>query len=1173
MPQWTAEQKQAIESRNCNLLVSAAAGSGKTAVLVQRILSLVIKDQIDVDQMLVVTFTNAAASEMKERIGREMLKASQELSNKRLELRRQLSLLNRSYIMTMHSFCLKVLRSHFHLIDLDPSFRVGNETEIALLKQEALDSTLEKFYEEADPSFHLLIESFCDMKNDRWLEYNLSKVHTFIQSQPDPEAWLKDQVQQFDVEPSTIMETRWIKVLFQILQLRFNGMVRQMEMAYDYCQVPDGPEVYMDLIDQEIEALEKLMEKCLQYDEAFFKELWKMDFKRLPAAKNVNSETKALVQGLRNAVKDELKAMKNDWFVGGPDQWSEDLGKMLGPMEKFRELVVAFHHQFSQIKRKKNLVDFNDLEHMALEILNHKEASEYYRNQFQHIFVDEYQDSNRVQEAITDRIKRENNLFMVGDVKQSIYRFRLAEPALFLQKQHNFLNQAGADDRRIDLNRNFRSRNEILKGVNELFKNIMSPALGEMEYGEDAMLLSGGLYPEIEEPVPIELHLLDKRKSEDPSSVNALKEWTDNELEAKLVVGRVQEVLKGEVYDEKLQQKRRVQYRDIVILMRSTRPYLQIYEDMLDREGIPVFSDAGSGFFQTIEVQIFLNLLKIIDNIKQDIPLLSVLRSPIGGFETDELALLRLKGKEAPFYECFMNGEELEDIRIRKKVADFKAKISFWRWSLDIGLSDFIWQIMDESGYYGFVASMPGGEQRQANLRILGKRAEEFETHQEGSLYGFLQYVEKLQKGKGNDLGVAKLIGPNNNVVRIMSIHKSKGLEFPVVILAGAGRKFNLRDTHEKMLVHKDLGIGSVCAEPDKRVFRSTIVRNIIKEKIRQESLSEEMRILYVAMTRAKEKLIMVGSVEDPKLKWTQWEHDLHPYKLSKGQRYLDWIGPSLANAYGILGETNGFWNSQWSLSIWKKEELVTDEKREIQESQKFKNRLRWNLDQLPEKDTIYIKSRLEWEYPFIEETRTQSKYSVSELVDEERIKTTQDQLFRMPVLIKKPDFLCDEKLVSAAEKGTRLHYVIQQLDFVEAAKGMKVQEQLQQMLEKEMITEEEMKGIDPAQISLFLESPLGKRIREADLCRREWPFVVKKQIETGEVVMQGIIDCYFQEGDSLVLVDYKTDEIKGIDPEDWKEKYRRQMNLYEDALKELTGFNIKEKWIYSFFLNKALIL
>ncbi len=1173
MPKWTAEQQQAIDSRNSNLLVSAAAGSGKTAVLVQRILNLVIQDKVDIDRMLVVTFTNAAASEMKERIGREMLKASQEHLTKRLELRRQLSLLNRSYIMTMHSFCLKVLRSHFHLIDLDPSFRVGNETEIAMLKQEALDKTLEKFYEEADPSFHLLIESFCDMKNDRWLEYNLPKTHIFIQSQPEPGEWLNEQVRQFDVTPSTLMKTRWMKTFFQMLQLRLNGMIRQMETAYDHCQMPDGPDIYMELIDREIEGLEKLAEMCHQYDKALFEEIWRLEFKRLPMAKNVNLEIKERVQSIRNSVKDELKTLKKEWFAGGPDQWSEDLRKMKKPMEKFREVVEDFHQQFLEIKRKKNVVDFNDLEHMALDILRQDEAADYYRNQFNHIFIDEYQDSNRVQEAITDCIKRENNVFMVGDVKQSIYRFRLAEPALFLEKQRGYLKESGAVDRRIDLNRNFRSRKEILEGVNELFGNIMSTSLGEMEYTEDAMLLSGGLYPESDDPAPIQLHLLDKRKPENEEIADALSEWTDHELEAKVVAQRVREALKGVVYDENLQQKRSVQYRDLVILMRSTRPYLQIYEDMLAEEGIPVFSDAGAGFFQTIEVQIFMNLLKIIDNIKHDIPLLSVLRSPIGGFETGELTSFRLNGKEAPFYECFFNSEKLVDSSLSKKVAVFKSKIERWRQSLDIGLSDFIWQIMDESGYFGFLASMPGGEQRQANLRILGKRAEEYETLQEGSLYGFLQYVEKLKSRRESDLGVAKLIGPNNNVVRIMSIHKSKGLEFPVVILAGAGRKFNLRDTHEKMLIHKDLGIGPVCAEPDKRVYRSTIARNIIKEKIRQESLSEEMRILYVAMTRAKEKLIIVGSAEDPKLKWSQWENALHPHQLFKGKSYLDWLGPSMATAHGLVGEEGGFWNQQWSLKIWNKNELFNREIKEIQESIKFKNILLWNQDQLPGKDASYVKRRLEWEYPFQNETKTQAKYSVSELAAENHLKATQENRLRIPGLIKRPDFLNDEKKLSGAEKGTRLHYVIQQLDFEKYEKGINVAQQLQRMLEREMITEEEMNSIDPNQIALFLESPLGKRIRRSAMCRREWPFVVEKQVEVGNVLMQGIIDCYFQEDDSLVLVDYKTDRITGVDPEDWKEKYRGQMSLYEDALEELTGYKIKEKWIYSFFLNKALLL
>lgn len=1170
MPKWTEEQRQAIDGRNCNLLVSAAAGSGKTAVLVQRILDLVMIDGVDIDRMLVVTFTNAAASEMKERIAREMLKASRDYPDKRIELRRQLSLLNRSYIMTMHSFCLKVLRSHFHLINLDPLFRVGKETEITLLKQEALDKTLENFYEKENPAFYKLIECFCDMKSDIWLETNLSKIYYFIQSQPHPIQWLQEQVEQFEADHSSLMKSKWIKELYHILYIRLTGMVYQMERAQSISLEPDGPYVYEPLIEEEISRLKEMADMCSNQDINIFDVIQTFEFKRLPAAKNVDKELKELAQELRTSVKKEITVLKREWFEGGADQWAEDLQKMKEPMEVFRELLEEFHWRFSDIKREKNIVDFNDLEHMALDILSYPEASQYYSERFQYIFIDEYQDSNRVQEALTDRIRREFNVFMVGDVKQSIYRFRLAEPALFIKKQHSFSKDKLALNRRIDLNRNFRSRKEVLTGVNTIFKKIMSTHLGEMEYTDDSMLLSGGVYPEEEAENPIEIHIMDKTKNQDENDQDVFDDWTDQELEAKVTAKRIKESINGFIYDETLSRKKQVQYRDIVILMRSTRPYQQIYEDVLSAEGIPVFTDTGTGFFETIEVQVFINLLKIVDNSRQDIPLLSVLRSPIGGFEVEELSALRLLDKNAPFYKSV---EYAYQTHLCPKTVHFVEKIAHWRENLDIGLSEWIWQIMNESGYYAFVASMPGGEQRQANLRILAKRAEEFEVHQEGSLYGFLQYVEKLKGRKGNDFGVAKLIGPNNNVVRIMSIHKSKGLEFPVVILAGAGRGFNLRDTHEKLLVHKDLGLGPICAEPDKRVYRSTIARNIIKEKIRQESLSEEMRILYVAMTRAKEKLMIIGSVKDPFSKWDKWENALHPHQLLRGQSYLDWIGPVLASENELAGEEKGFENIQWLLKIWHKTDLAEIQEDQDNEQKTLKEALRLYPESLPQKDFSYVKRRLEWEYPYIEETNTQTKYSVSDLVSEIRGEHQSSLQSQYPSLIKKPLFLSNDKQISGAEKGTLLHYVIQQIDFRRYEKDKAVMPQLNSMVEKSMISREECSNIEAAQIEIFLESPLGIRMRNSEKCQREWPFVYEKEREHGKTLIQGMIDCFFYEEESIVLVDYKSDVVLNQNLEQLKDKYRIQMNLYQEALETLTKHQVKEKWIYSFFLNKMIPL
>ncbi|SDY47668.1 helicase-exonuclease AddAB subunit AddA [Tindallia californiensis] len=1173
MPKWTKEQDQAIKERNCNLLVSAAAGSGKTAVLVQRILDLVIHDGVDIDRMLIVTFTNAAASEMKERIARKMLEASGEYPEKREEIRRQLALLNRAYIMTMHSFCLKVLRSHFHLGGLDPSFRVGKETEVTLLKQEAMNKTLESFYQEANPTYYRLIESFCDMKNDLWLEAGLLKLHSFIQSQPEPLEWLHNQVESFDIDKETMMKKKWIESLFDILMLRLDGMINQIEMALYVSEEPGGPEVYAELLHEEVQKLEEVKALCKARNENAFELVKSFGFKRLPAAKEVDEDKKVAVQKMRDLVKKDFKALQEQWFFREPEEWAADIKMMKEPMRVLRDLVEAFHHSFRVLKSKKNIVDFNDLEHMTLKILKNQEAADYYKNQFQYIFIDEYQDSNRVQEAITDRIKRKDNLFMVGDVKQSIYRFRLAEPGLFMEKQRSFVNKRGAINKRIDLNRNFRSGKEIIDGVNYLFERLMTPFLGEMEYTEEVKLLSGDVIPVTKEAQPVELHILDKKKMKREED-SLLKDWTDQELEAKMTAGKIQDLLKTTIYDAQIKKQRKVQYRDIVILMRSTRRYLQIYEDILMEEGIPVFGDSAEGFFETVEVQVFINLLKLIDNIRQDIALISVLRSPVGGFTSEELSKIRLMDQGSPFYLCFMRMNELNhDNPLVQKVKSFLSKINHWRSCRDISLSAFIWQIMNESGYYAFVAAMPGGQQRQANLRILEKRAEEFEENQDGSIYGFLQYIDKLKRGGSGDLGVAKLISSNNDVIRIMSIHKSKGLEFPVVLLVGTGRKFNLRDAQEKLLLHKDLGLGPICAEPEKRVYRNTMLKNIIKEKIKQESLSEELRILYVAATRAQQKLVFIGSVNDPFNKWEQWANALHPYQLAKGQCFLDWIGPALAAEYSIKEERMGFCNSQWDVQLWKKEDLVLSQKKEESESVYIKNLLKKDPEKLPQKDPAYVKKRLEWVYPYQRDTVTQTKLSVSDMISHPQKDFINRGGALTPSLIKKPLFMTQERELTRAEKGTIFHYVIQQLDFKQYEEKNNMASQIDWMLQTEMISREEAEAIDTGQIEAFLESPLGKRMIKAEYLMREWPFLIQQELNGSTVMVQGIVDACFLEKNHWIIVDYKTDSIKEKDVDRWKEKYRQQIELYTEAVEQLTDNKVKEKWLFSLTLNKAIEL
>ncbi len=1200
MPTWTPEQTQAIASRDANLLVSAAAGSGKTAVLVQRIVDLVLRDNIDIDRMLIVTFTNAAAAEMKERIAKELINVTKTNPELTEPIRRQTLLLNRSFIMTMHSFCMQLLKTHFHLIGLDPTFRIGNETEVALLKQEALAETLETFYEEAHPDFHQLVESFCAIKSDKWLETTALRIYHFIQSQPNPQAWLEEQTGAFEMSEEAFQKSPWMNTFMKVMAIKLEGLLHHLQKAYRCCASPGGPDMYSGTIETEIASLQEIIGDIKNNDPVAFTKLQHIEFGRLKPARKVDETLKNLAQSHRNGVKDELKKMQKDWFFSARENWLADIQHMKQPMAQLCRVITAFTDCYTGKKRMRNMVDFNDLEHLALEVLAHPEATAYYKQQFHHIFVDEYQDSNRVQETIIDHIKGENNVFMVGDVKQSIYRFRLAEPELFLNKQQTYSHDENADHRRIDLNRNFRSRDEIINGVNFIFRQIMSPYLGEMDYDTHAELKSGGIYPEDLQEAPIEIHLLEKNTEddrddreeredrEDREDPDVFETLSDLEIEVELVANRIKEALKGEVYDERLKAMRPVAYRDIVVLMRATKKYQQMYQDVFTKAGIPIFADAGGGFFDTIEVQVFVNLLKIIDNVQQDIPLLSVLRSPIGHFSVNELAEIKCACPAKSFYESFLAYTQTTDNSLQKKALAFMENIHRWRQRKEMPLFEYVWWLLMETGYYSFISVMPGGEQRQANLRILAKRAHEYETIQTGSVFGYLHYIEKISAGKSGDMGVAKLISPNADVVRVMSIHKSKGLEFPIVMLAGITRKFNLKDTYEKLLVHKDLGFGPICAEPEKRVYRNTLSRAVIKEKLRQESLSEEMRILYVAMTRPKQKLVMIGSLKNAGEKWEKWTDALSAYELSKGQSYLDWIGPALASTYPNTSDpdTLAITSREWVVKAWTKEALATEVVTVKEAEQHLEDQLRNQPHTLTGNHQAYVASQLAWSYPYQKMTETPVKYTVTELLRQQQQQIQQqqqkqqheavtgsDQHKQQITLHKTPGFMLEKQSLSPAERGSLLHYIIQHIDVEAYHQHNNLAAQLSGMVVKEMLSPEEHDIIDLIQIEAFLESPLGQRMISSTTLYREWPFVMQQELEQGKILVQGIIDCFFEENNQWTLVDFKTDRLQPRDIETWKEKYRTQLDLYKEALETLTDRKVADVVLYSIYLNKAIRL
>lgn len=1229
---WTEEQKKSIFEEGSNLLVAAGAGAGKTAVLVQRIIRKITDEDldIDIDKLLVVTYTNAAASEMKERIGDELQK-NLEKDFKSRRLQSQLTLLNQANIMTMHSFCLKVIRDNFHVVDLDPNFRVSDNQENILLKQDAVQELFEEKYDNEDNDFLNLVDSYGD-KNDSKVQEIVVSLYEFVQSVPWPKKWLMDAAESFNLDDGFKFETsKWAKIIILNLKTEIKALKDSMERAVDLICDDSGVEVYKDAFYNDICQLDDLL-KLGNWNE-IRDGLLNLKFQKLTSVKkdqcDINIKDK--VTKIRKNVKDTLKSITEKIF-GYTDDTAKTIRDMYPVMKCLINIVMDFDDKYSSKKRERDIVDFNDIEHFCLSILTSVDehgkimpssTALYYRKNFREILIDEYQDINGVQEVIINMISRkdeDSNLFMVGDVKQSIYRFRQAKPELFLEKYKNYSDEEGKKNRRIKLFKNFRSRRHIIEGTNYLFKQIMSEEIGELEYDENEEIESGAVYPELSneqseknikifDDDSIELNLIDKVTEDDG------EENLDNiQVEARLIVNKINSLVNSKnennicVYDKNINEYRPLMYKDIVILMRATRNWAPTIVEELNNSHIPVFADTSIGYFETTEIKTVMSLLQIIDNPIQDIPLISVLRSPIESFSPEELIDIRLINKDIPFYEalkmcCF----DLHDSSIpystehitnslKHKVSNFLKRLTNWRHKVvHMSIDEFIWYLYIETGYYGFVGAMAGGNQRQANLRMLFEKAQQYEKSSYKGLFNFINFINKLKSSSG-DMGSAKVLGENENVVRIMSIHKSKGLEFPVVILAASGKNFNFMDMNKPILFNEELGLGPDYVDVERRIRYPTIIKQIIKNRVKIETLSEEMRILYVAFTRAKEKLIITGMVNDVEKMCKKWcegslvkDNKLPKYALMNAKSYVDWIGEALARhrdgksirEYADEKNNNSFIlddDSKWDIKFWKKEDffkkLEKEEKNDIigEIENKYLNE---------DKSEYYkeINRRLNWKYKYDEATRIPGKFSVSELKRRFKLIDMEESAnFIEKVNLKKPNFIKEKKGFSASEKGTLMHLAMQHIDIKNVESIDSINEQIEKLVMKEFITEEESKVIYPYKILNFFNSNIGKRMKESKKVYREVPFYIKVDsrelykdlsLKDENILIQGIIDCYFQEEDGLVLIDYKTDYVEDID--ELNNKYKIQIYYYSQALERMTGIKVKEKYLYSFYKDMAV--
>lgn len=1241
---WTAEQQQVIKLRHRNILVSAAAGSGKTAVLVERIIKIITDREhpVDIDRLLIVTFTNAAAAEMRERIGQAIERALEKAPGDE-HLLRQLTLIHNAQITTIDSFCLYVIRSHFHEIDLEPNFRIGDEGELKLLKEDIQKKVLERNYEEKSPEFTAFAEGYASGKSDAALSDMILKLYEFSRSYPWPFEWLDSCAKGYTVSDETeLNDAVWMKSLVDSIRFSMQDLVSMMRQALTLTQDSDGPGMYEKAIQSDLMNYEKIAQ-CRTYTE-FAAAFSGLSYERFAAARGFegSAEKQELVKGLRNSAKETVKKITRQYFFTSPQVMLERLGET-GPMaSELVRLTREFTEAFAAEKRRKNLVDFHDLEHFALQILvdeetkKAKKAAEEFRDTFEEIMIDEYQDSNHVQEAILRSISREerggHNIFMVGDVKQSIYRFRLARPELFMEKYDTYSTKESVTQR-IDLHKNFRSRDEVLSCTNAIFYRIMARDLGNVSYDEEAALNPGASYPKAEGRFLPELLLSDQS-----DELLLDTEYKDKKLlEAKLVAERIKKLKQEQlVTDKETGELRGVRYSDIVILLRSLNGWADTFASVLTDAGIPAHTVSSSGYFSAVEVQTVLAMLRILDNPRQDIPLAAVLRSPIAGFSDEELALLSLDGKEGSFHErilcqCALLREKAEETLTgpKQKLKRFYSLYQKLRALVpDTPIHELIELLLKETGYGYYAAAMPAGGRRRANLLMLVEKAIAYETTSYKGLFHFVRYIDELQK-YDVDFGEADLVGEGEDVVRIMSIHKSKGLEFPVVFVSGLGKAFNRQDTRSNLVLHPELGLGMDDLNGQRRIKSPTIAKKAIARRVELENLGEELRVLYVALTRAKEKLIMTGSLKEApeavrqlaqelKLSYgtetLPFEREVRPlsYLRREGASCcLEWVLPAVLSYTEYDGEKEAWSGGKLcEVRVVTAAELAAEEVQTQVRGVLSREEMQGRIKHADKAIKQQLEERFSYQYPYQANILRKNKYSVSELKHRAmRERMEQEETELTPAFLK-PDIIPyipsfarnteeeHEDSGQGALRGTAVHRVMECYDF---ASNETPQEQLERMLAEEKITKSMKELIKIPQIEAFAASKTGQRMREAVRCGklyREKPFVMgfteaelesfgfgamdaengrfsAAELEKDLTLIQGIIDVFWIEEDGIVLLDYKTDRVET--DRELTDRYAAQLALYAEALERFynpsaeRNIKVKEKLLYSFRLGKII--
>lgn len=1223
---WTSDQWKAIWASEQDILVAAAAGSGKTAVLVNRIIYKLLSEKTNVDELLVVTFTNASAAEMRHRIA-DALESAIKKDPSSQHLRRQLSLINRASISTLHSFCLETIRKYYYEIDIDPGFRIADSTEAELLKDEVLDDLFEEHYgNEGNEPFFRLVDAFSSDRNDIELQGIVRSLHEFSSSHPYPEEWLDEMVSMYNISEETTIDQLpfWDALQFHI-SLQLSAAKDYLEEAMKLTQLPAGPAPRAETFLQDLSIVEKLDEARQQSWEAMYSVFETLKFTTIKQVRGdaYDKELADQSRSLRDKAKKLIEGLKKELFSRRPESFLKDMKELKDYVAMLVTLVKQFKHKYLLEKQEKGIVDFSDLEHYCLDILTEKDSEGSikpshvalkYRKQFHEVLVDEYQDTNLVQETILNLVSNDNesdgNRFMVGDVKQSIYRFRLAEPNLFLGKYVRFKHDGSQGGLRIDLNRNFRSRKEVLDGTNYLFKQLMGVSVGEIEYDQDAELKKGAPYPE-DETYPVEVTFINQNNSnasrgDEDEEMSDLEDMENVQLEARLLAKSIKEMIaeKRKITDLKTGTQRSIIYRDIVILMRSMTWAPEIMEEF-KKQGIPVYGNLSSGYFEATEVSIMMSLLKIIDNPLQDIPLASVLRSPIVGLNEEQLAQIKVSNTSGTFFDAVKSfcekGENTDNSRYYNSVKTFFDKLDEWReLARQKSLSELIWQLYRDTKYYDFVGGMPGGKQRQANLRALFDRARQYEESSFRGLFRFLRFIERMQD-RGDDLGAARALSEQEDVVRIMTIHSSKGLEFPVVFIAGLSRQFNMMDLKKSYLLDKEYGFACKYTNPELRITYPSLPQIAFKKKKQLEMIAEEMRVLYVALTRAKEKLILIGTLKDAENSFEKWRktqsHNdwlLKDYVRASSKSYSDWIGPALARHHQnweLFEQSSSIDFSELTHhpSCWKMEiieasslqqEENTDEQNENEIMEAIKNH---NAINIHSPYAERISEQLNWSYQNRDAVTHYSKQTVTELKRQVEVNERENGLQLISArkrIHDRPSFM-QAKSMTGAEKGTIMHLIMQQIN----PKEIITEEYLDQfkltLVQKEFLRQDQLEAINNEEVLTFFQSDIALRMRNATNIQREVPFSMSipateaySDWQAGEenVLVQGVIDCLFEDEQGVVLLDYKTDRIADRFVNGFEEakpilenRYRVQIDLYMKALQDILKIEVNEKYLYFF--------